>query len=241
MLLFSLLSIALANPPEVEQLTWNLAIGEVDIGQRTARVMVLPEEGGTRRMVEVQTEVSIGTTMANVAWAQRLTVHATRGPAAFHAVLRDGLTPREIQARPHLEGWTVTVVEPEDVRTWDLPRSRIDLSTADLYDPQSDVSLDRFGQARMLSTETGEVFTVEVERLGASDLEVAGTAVNVQGYALHGGPGTTRLYYSDSGYLVRHETRILGKVVTATLTAAPPVSAEQAPLVDTVEIGEEDL
>ena len=42
MLLFSLLSIALANPPEVEQLTWNLAIGEVENGLQLVRISGAP-------------------------------------------------------------------------------------------------------------------------------------------------------------------------------------------------------
>ena len=65
--------------------------------------------------------------------------------------------------------------------------------------------------------------------------------VAVSGYALNGGPGTTRLFYSASGYLVRHETRLLGKSIVATLTESPPVSADDAPLVEAATITEVDL
>lgn len=235
------LSSALAAGPETVALTWALSLGDQDIGERTASVKVLPSERGLRRIVEVSTDVEASVMGIPITYQQRLTAHAGTGPASFHSVVREQGKAREIQGRSNFNGWIVTVVESSDTRTWDLPAGKIDLSTADLLDPLTQVALDRFEEVRLLSAETGDVFTVSVEPLGSSTVDLGGAKVPVSGYALNGGPGTTKLFYSASGYLVRHETRILGKAVTATLTEAPPVSADDAPLVQADTISETDI
>ncbi|TNE83999.1 MAG: hypothetical protein EP330_31020 [Deltaproteobacteria bacterium] len=241
MLPLLLLSASFAAEPTTVELTWSLSLGDQAIGERTATIKTRDAERGSRRVIEVLTDVDAEVAGMKLTYDQRLTAHAGTGPASFHSVLRDNGKPREIQGRSNFSGWTVTVVESSDTRTWDLPSTKIDLSTADLLDPQSQVALDRFSQVKLLSAETGDVFTVEIEPLGPSTVDLGSAKVDVIGYALHGGPGTTKVFYSSSGYLVRHETRLLGKSIVATLTGAPPVSADDAPLVEDAAITETEL
>lgn len=241
MLPLLLLTSALAAEPTSVELTWALQLGDTPVGERTASIKVLPSERGPRRIVEVLTDLDASVLGVSVTYAQRLTAHAGTGPASFHSVVLEQGKAREIQGRSSFSGWIVSVVDPSETRTWELPSNKIDLSTADLLDPLSQVSLDRYEEVRLLSAETGDVFTVSVERLGPSTVDLGGTKVLVTGYALEGGPGTTKLFYSASGYLVRHETRVLGKSVVATLTEAPPVSPDDAPVVQDVSISESDI
>lgn len=243
MLPLLLLTAALSaeTDPTTVDLTWSLSLGDQNIGERTATVKVMPSERGLRRVVEVMTEVDASVVGFSVRYAQRLTAHAGAGPASFHSVVSQMGEAREIQGRSSFSGWIVSVVDAGETRTWELPATKIDMSTADLMDPLTQVSLDRYEQVRLLSAETGDVFTVDVEPLGPSTVDLGTAKVAVSGYALNGGPGTTRLFYSASGYLVRHETRLLGKAIVATLTEAPPVSADDAPLAEATSITEVDL
>lgn len=241
MLPLLLLSTSLAAEPTSVDLTWTLSLGDQAIGERTATIKTRPAERGTRRVLEVLTDIDATVLGMGVAYEQRLTAHAGTGPASFHSVVSENRRRREIQGRSNFAGWTVSVVDASDARTWEVPTTKIDLSTADLLDPGSLVTLDRYEEVRLLSSETGDIFTVSVEPLGASTVSVGGEEVGVTGYALHGGPGTTRVYYASSGYLVKHETRLLGRSITAVLTEPPPVSVDDAPLIESEAVTETDL
>ena len=219
-----------AEPADPTPLTWDLRVGGNVVGERTATVKVLPGDA-QRRVIESTTGLEAAALGVRYGFEQRMTVHAGGGPASFHSVLRDNGQPREIQARYTAWGWVVTIAERGRDKTWEMPADEIDLSTADLLDPQSAVPLRRFeDEVRVLSAETGDVWTAAVEPLGPSEVTIGSTAVPVQGYALELPTGKSRFYYSSGGYLVRSETRLLGKSVEATLRTPPPAGADEAPV-----------
>ena len=86
-----------------------------------------------------------------------------------------------------------------------------------------------------------------VERLGPSEVDVAGTTVPVEGYKWTAGPGADARFaytawYTSEGWLVKFESRVFGQDIAGTLTKPPPKGADEMPVdvfgpgLDTVEL-----
>ena len=203
-------------------LAWDLAVQGRPVGTRTVTVKALPGDGG-RRVLESYTEVAGAVGPVKLDFRQRFTAHLVGAdPASFHSVVDQGGQASEIQGRFSAMGWTVTTNIGGRVRTSDYSPGRIDLSTADLFDPQSQLGLKRASTVRILSAETGEVMQGSVVAKGATTVEVAGESVPVEHYQVVGADGSSSFWFSPEGYLVRYELRSMGAKLTGTLTSPPP-------------------
>lgn len=234
-LIASLLPAWAADP----ELTWTITAGGAPLGTRTAKVKILPGETGTRRVIESYTELSGMVGPIRVAWRQRLTAHVDGGnPASFHSVVDDSGQTSEIQGRWTPAGWVVSTNTAGRSRSVDHPPSAIDLSTADLMDPERRVGFTR-ERAKILSAITGEVMDGPVSRLGPKELTIAGTAVPVDGIAWTSPEGRSEFWFSPEGYLVKYDTQAMGLTLSGVLTAPPPGGVDDFPVAagrPTVEI-----
>lgn len=204
-------------------LNWELSVDGRRIGSREVSVKYVQEDVSPRRIVESWTEVDGAVGPIRLVYRQRMTAHATKEePASFHAVMEQNGVPMEVQARWSPSAWWLTTNSGGRVRTTELPVDRIDLSTADLMDPDTRVPLGRLTQARILSAETGEVMVGPVVDLGAKELDVGGVRVQAQGYAWDAPMGRSTFWFSAEGYLLQYDMALLGVQVQARLTHAPP-------------------
>jgi len=222
---------ALAAQPE-STLTWDLSAQGTTLGTRSVTVRILPGDRGTRRVIEAFTELSGALGPITVQFRQRLTAHAEGNtPASFHSVIDDNGSSSEIQGRWTPSGWIVSTNLGGRARSAEHAPNRVDLSTADLMDPESRVSLpSQTGTVRLLSDITGEVLTGPLEPLGASDVTVAGTKVPVQGYAWTSPEGRSTFFYSAEGYLVKYETQVMGIGLQGVLQKPPPGGVDDFPV-----------
>lgn len=225
-----LTSVVLAAPVEPE-LTWELSIKGQPVGTRTVKVKIVPADFGTRRVIESFTSVSGKIGPIPVDFRQRMTAHAIGGdPASFHSVVDQAGDASEIQGRFAPAGWTVSTNIGGRLRTSDYPPSRIDLSTADLLDPESRVGLGRTGSVRLLIAETGEVLEGSVEKLGSKELTIAGQKVDVDGYSWTSPEGRSAFWFSPEGYLVQYEMASFGVPIEGVLTEPPPAGIDDFPV-----------
>lgn len=225
-----LTSIVLAAPVEPE-LTWSLSVNGKPVGTRTVKVRIVPGDHGTRRIMESYTSVSGSVGPVAIDFRQRMTAHAEGGdPASFHSVVDANGDASEIQGRFSPAGWTVTTNIGGRLRTSDFSPGRIDLSTADLLDPESRISLARAGSIRLLSAETGEVLEGSVTRLGGKEIRIAKTPVAVEGFAWASPEGTSSFWFSPEGYLVQYEILNFGVPIAGVLTAPPPAGIDDFPV-----------
>jgi hypothetical protein len=236
---------AAAAGPETT-LTWDLTAGNAPVGTRTVTVKVLPGDQGTHRVIEAFTDLAGTVGPIRIRFQQRMTAHAEgSAPASFHSVIDENGTPSEIQGRWTPSGWFVSTNVAGRARNVDFPPSRIDLSTADLMDPESRVAPSQLAPAesgssvtvRVLSAITGTVETGPLERLGPSDVTIDGTRIPVEGYSWAGPQGVSRFYYSAEGYLVQYQTTVQGIEVRGILQDPPPGGIDDFP----VAIGRPDV
>jgi len=206
----------------VSQMTWDLAVGETIVGTRTLTIKEYNNTNPRRRMLQGWTEIDAAHMGTRFTYKQRLTAHASGGPASFQAVIEQSGQPREIQGRRMGGGWQVNITEGTKTRSWSLDSSQVDLSTVDLADPQSSVPISRLNSARLLSAETGLILEGDIMPMGASTLNVDGKSVAVQGYRLSSDEAKATFYYTPEGVLVRYETYLVGLSISGTLRNAPP-------------------
>jgi hypothetical protein len=232
-LFLALLSFATASAAEERELTWAVTLDGKPVGQRSMTVKFLEtKDGEKRRVIEAWTEIDATVLGLDYKLRERLTAHCGREPAAFHAVTDLSGNASEVQARRPSTAWIVTVNLAGREFTKEYAAASIDLSTADLLDPDSRVPISAFDTAKVLTAETGDILEGKVARLGPDEVDVAGTKVGVDGYSWTptSGPGATKLWYTVDGWLVRYEISALGKTLVGTLTTPPPVSEDVAPI-----------
>lgn len=228
-----MLTLFLANALAADPtLTWELSAGGTPVGTRTVTVKVLPGDHGTHRVIEAFTELAGTLGPIRIQFRQRLTAHAEgNAPASFHSVIDDNGTASEIQGRWTPSGWVVSTNLSGRARSAEYPANRIDLSTADLMDPESRVALaNQSGDVRLLSDVTGEVLTGPVEKLGPSEVKVGATSVPVEGYAWTSPEGRSTFYYSPEGFLVKYQTQVMGITMQGVLREPPPGGIDDFPV-----------
>lgn len=216
--------------PLQQELTWDLTLEGQPLGQRTTTVKYLPVDGGMKRVLESYTELEGKLGPVPMAYQERITAHAGAEPASFFAVQETNDKPREVQAQRVAMGWKVSISEDGRTRTYDIAASRIDLSTADLFDPASRVPLSRFDEVKVLSAETGTILEGTIEPLGPTTIAVDGQDVDVQGWAFDHPEGRGEFWYTADGYLVRYDMAVLGYTVRGLLAEPPPRGMDDAPL-----------
>lgn len=211
-----------AAAEEVARVTWDLSLDGVRAGTRTATITTERTGDTTGRTISANTRIDVAIGPVRLVWRQRLNSFGDRVPASFQSVLDENGTAREVQVRWSAEGWTITQVERSGVRTDLAAPNRVDLSTVDLIDPGSRWRLDRYTSARILSAETGDIWEGPVEPLGTGSITVAGAPVAVTGWAWTSPEGRSEFWYSEDGWLVKYEMKLLGHTLEAVLHDAPP-------------------
>jgi hypothetical protein len=232
----------IALAADQQDLTWNVTLDGKPVGQRTLSIKFNQDANGEPwRMLESWTEIN-GTAIGfPYRFRERLTARADRDPAAFGVVTDAAGQRGQVQARRGPSAWRVTTAAGGREYSREVPANGIDLSTVDFLDPQSKFPLSRFDHARILSAETGDIWEGDVVRLGPSSVTVAGEVVSVDGYEFATGDGKGSLFYTVDGYLVRFTVMALGRTLVGTLTAPPPVHPDDAPVVQPVGGGVEEL
>ncbi|MEZ4239443.1 MAG: DUF6134 family protein [Myxococcota bacterium] len=219
--------------PEIDAV-WALSVDGVPVRTLTVKVHYEREDDTRVRVVEAWTELAGGRKRTAYAWRQRLTANARDGtPASFHAVTEDDGVPHEIQGRFADGAWHVTIAEPDGTRTYALPPARVDLSTVDLFDPESDRKLATGANVRILSADIGKILEGPVVGLGPAVLEVGGEPVPVDGYEWRTPQGAWTLWYASNGFLVRYDAPLLlhgggpERTVHAELTGQAPRAVDE--------------
>lgn len=204
---------------------WTLQVDGVSVGSREVSVRYEGESGARVRVLEGYTALSGGVKKKErYAYEQRLTANSHEAaPASFtSAVSTDGVG-REVQARFTEGRWAVSVVEASGKsKAYELPAARVDLSTVDLFDPESDRKITQLTSARILSAEIGKILEGPVRPLGPSTWIAGGESMVVDGYEWQTELGPWRFWYASNGFLVRYEVPLLGRRVSAELDGPAP-------------------
>jgi hypothetical protein len=226
-----------------QQLAWDVTLDGKPIGQRTLTVKYINLEGGQlKRIIECWTEIDATIIGFEYLFRERLTAHVGGEAASFHAVVEDAGSAREVQARRNDMTWTVTVAEHGREYTREIPSTSIDLSTADLLDPDSRVFLTRYTTAKVLSAETGDIWEGPVERIGPGEVVIDGEGVPVDGVRWTPSEGIATFFYTSDGFLVQYQVKVMGRTLIGTLSDPPPSGVDDAPVTPvTGVIGEVQL
>jgi hypothetical protein len=229
-----------APPPELDAV-WKLTVDGADVGTRTVKVRYEGTSGQRVRILEAYTELRApppSTKRSNkpvpevYAFRQRLTANSNDGgPASFHSVMDGEGDAREVQARFAEGEWTITVANPEGTKIYRFQPARVDLSTVDLIDPESDRRIRIGDNLRILSADIGRILEGPVRSLGPSEVALGGERVTVEGYEWQTEQGAWRLWYASNGFLVRYDAPLLDRVVHAELTGPPPRSIDEFPVI----------
>lgn len=217
--LLALVRIAAAGDP---QLVYDLMLDGKAIGQRQVSLRYMPTANGEIRILETTTKIGLNLAGQSYRFEQRATAKAG-GTPGFTSAVDDNGAIREIQGRllPDRR-WLVTVAEAGNVETYYLRGSEVNLSSLDLLDPERHQLLSREAAASVLVAETGAVMSGKVEDLGETAVRVGGEEVLAHRYAWTPETGRVELVWSLDGTLLSYQTRVLGKLVTATLEKMPP-------------------
>jgi hypothetical protein len=225
-----LCSLAFAEE-RAQTLVWDVTSQGKALGTRTVTVRYLEGEGGTNRVLEGFTDLDGQVGPMKVRWRQRMTANIdAREPASFQSVIETNGTALEVQGRWTPSTWIVTTVANGKSRTVEMPLTRVDVSTADLLDPDSRLPISLLDPARILSAETGEVLSGPVLALGAQDLTIGGQIVPVTSYAWTTSQGRSEFSYSADGFLVRQVSQLLGVTIEAQLRQPPPGGVDDFPV-----------
>jgi hypothetical protein len=190
-----------ASCQELQELRYELRIGDLAAGESVLKVTWLPEEGGERRLLSLETRAELP---GGITWTQRVT--GTGGPRqGFHAVNEDAQGRWEVQAARHPEGLRVGLVTA-DGGSSELIRG-LDGSTLSWLDP----GLERSpGPLSIASAETGEVIEGELLDLGEG------------AWLFRTAGGDQRLVYGPQGHLLEAHLSVLGQPVELRLDGPPP-------------------
>ncbi len=242
-LLVLLLATALGQD-STQALSWDVTYQGKAIGTRTVTVKYVPEEHGTRRILESETALDGKAAGLPYTFRQRFTATASgRAPASFSSVVDDNGDGREVQGRMVGGTWLVTVVEQGRSKTWEVDGGAIHMSTIDLFDPESFVPIGKFASVKMLAAETGDIWEQPVQRLGLDEVVIGGQKIPVEAWAVDPPQGRSTFWYTTDGVLARYEYRWMGRIVRAQLSAPPPPGIDDGPVPGSgvQTIGEVDL
>ncbi len=226
-----LASLAAFGADLTHQMSWNLSVAGKVVGHRDVTVKYVKSDVGMRRIVESWTEIDGAAGPVRIRYRQRMTASGEgRDPMSFQSVIDENGRGREVSVRWTPNAWVVTTVADGRSRTGQLEPARVDLSSADLFDPDSRVGLDGRTSARMIQAETGDVLSGTVSDLGHQIVEVGGEPVPVHGWSWDTPQGRQKLWYSSDGFLVRYEAQILGIAVEGLLRRPPPGGVDDFPV-----------
>lgn len=207
---------------EVQPFRWTVTVDGRAVGEREAGIRYLPGPSGEVRLLEswLALEAPNGGPRLQQRLAARL-----GGDRSFSSSVRLNDEVREVQGRLSPDGstWIVTVAEGVEARTWHHPASAVDLTSAELMDPERALRvLEQAEFLRILSTETGLVLDGPVVRLGGERVAVGGQPLEVVRFRWTPEAGAAVFAFSEDGVLVSHRFGILGRDLDAALDRLPP-------------------
>jgi hypothetical protein len=223
---------------------WGLAVDGQPVGTREVTVRTKSFGDEQVRFVESYTDLRLtddDRKTKDVVFRQRLTANSQDGrPASFTSVTETADGVVELQARCSGSKWELVWTRDGLTKTLDIGASEVDLSTADLFDPEADRKISELTQAKVLVDFAGRTARGPVTPLGPSDLSIGGEILTVEGFEWGSDLGVMRFFYAANGFLVRYELPLAGARVTATmLGAAPrPLDDFEVPRPGTVEAQE---
>ena len=221
------LGAALAGTPD-RQYTWTLFMNGQSIGEREATVAIQPDDS---RLITTHTDTRFSAGPLTVRYQQRMTAQVTGDdPAAFHTVYDRSGTRGHVKAYWSPLGWTIEVQEADRLRNYTSPLGRIQLSTADLLDPDTHYSLTRFPKVRLLSAETGEVIEGPVVSEGAEVLRIGTTDVHTTKLTVQGESQELKLWYTADGVLVKFRLPMFGRFIDGQLREPPSGGRDDFPV-----------
>lgn len=234
---------ALAAEPQSPEMgvIWGLTVAGRPVGTREVVVRTKSFAHEQVRFLESFTDLKLtddDRRTPDVVFRQRLTANSQDGrPASFTAVTETTARTVELQARCTGSRWELVWTENGDSRTLEVAAATVDLSTADLFDPEADRKLSKLDQARVLVDFVGRTASGPVVPLGPSDVAIAGETLTTEGYEWRSDVGNMRFWYAANGFLVKYELPIEGVVVTATMlgSAPRPMDDFQVPLPPPIE------
>lgn len=215
-------------------LVWMLTVDGTPAGTREVRVFYEGQSGDRVRIFEAYTELDDLEQKRRkrkdpeVSYRQRLTANSHEGaPASFHSTLDLQGAPVEVQARWASGTWRLAVTDHGGTRTTTVNPSRIDLSTVDLFDPESTRRLAGREYARILDAASGAIVEGPVVALGPTELTLSGEPMWVEGWEWQTPEGPWRLWYAWNGFVVRFEGPVGGKRVDAKLIGGAPRAIDE--------------
>ena len=214
---------AIAAPAaEVQTFSYTLLSDDQAVGKREAGIRYLPRGRAEVRLLESWTSFDLALPAARLSFEQRLGARFG-GDRTFTSSTRVNGTVREVQARLGVDGvWSVTVTSGGEAETWTLAGDAVDLTSAELFDPERALSLlARSTTLRLLSAETGRVMTGPVATLDPSTLEVGGQRVPVQRFRWTPPEGPMVLAFAEDGYLLAYDWQAVGRLVGARMGSLP--------------------
>jgi hypothetical protein len=223
------LSLARAEPPPELGVVWGLTVDGVPVGTREVRVRYEGDTGERIRVVEAYTDLEGGKAKkGRFAFQERLTANSHEGsPASFTAVSSANGADREVQARFGDGVWHVMLATAEGEQALTFNAGRIDLSTVDLLDPESERRLAHYDRVQILSSDLGRVLEGEVVPLGATEITVGGEIILAEGFELRAPEGSWRYWYASNGFLLRYEEPRLGRAVVGTMIGSAPRAIDE--------------
>ncbi|MCA9490192.1 MAG: hypothetical protein KC621_09715 [Myxococcales bacterium] len=245
------LAAVVANAQDAPELgvLWGIEVDGVPVGTRELKVRYEGTTGERTRFVEGWTELTLPalekTARAKARAAstlrQRLTANSQDGrPASFVSVTETDGAATEVQAHVADGLWQIAWTDGAGTRRDQIPVRGVDLSTVDLFDPESERRLAQFVQVRILDDATGKVEDGAVVALGPSDVRLGGEDLWVETFEWLSPHGSWRFYYATNGFLVRWEAPLEGRRVVATLIGPAPRGVDEfvVPGLPTVEVSD---
>jgi len=227
------LALAWADPRPPTSLSWALTVDGVAVGWRRVDISWADAEHRVFTGGMTLDGSALDGKLRKIRYEQALSANSQQGrPASFTASIDDGRRAREVQARRTGTTWTIVVSEDGEARTHTLPHTRVDLSTVDLLDPESERSLLGRDYARILLAETGKIEEGAVRRVGTQRVMVVDEEVEVLEWSTSEGP--YRLWYAPNGWLVRWEVPLMGLRVQGVLQGEAPRATDEFPVGDPV-------
>jgi hypothetical protein len=215
---------------------WGCTVDGVPVGTREVLVKIENYPDVRVRFLESWTELAWptgvvdpnarkkkGATTPTFAYRQRFTANSHDGrPAALTSVLELDGHAVELQASANGSQWQVAYTTDGQTRTTEVPVSTVDLSSADLFDPEAERRLSKLDRARILVDQTGRVHEGPVTPLGPSDLTVGGEVLTVEGFEWTSDLGPMRFWYAANGFLVKYDIPVGGRRVVGLMLGSAP-------------------
>jgi hypothetical protein len=244
----AVLSLALLSPAaraDEQPLSYRLLARDRAVGSREVTLQYVTTDTGELRLLQAFTTFVLPIPKGTLSYEQRM---GTRlgGDRSFVASMATNGEVREVQARQALDNtWAITAASAAGAHSRDLPGDAIDLTSAELLDPERALhTLGSLGTLRLLSAETGAILEGPVTALGPATLPVGPDEVEVQRFRFEPAEGPMTFAYSADGWLVAYDYQVMGLLVGARLDKLPPPRSFdtelQAPLIGG-NISEEQL